>query len=202
MQHIQFKTDQGEIKGRVKEVRGRAVTVTPHARFAATAKITSVVTVGKEDLTGAETSRADLILDAFKGGDALLTSPFVRKIFFPDYDLRTLKWPRLPMTQPKIGFTHRPLNASQRRAVEKCLSNQEQDRHVVVIVSSARSSVLPQLTTGVSGSTRDRQNHRNRSSRSKLGLGAQIEHDLDHRPIECRGQERCGKTGRVRFPGF
>lgn len=135
IQHIQFNTDQGEIKGRVKQVLGKAAKVVPHTQLTAAPKVTSVVTIGKEDLTGAESSRADLILNAFKGGDALLSSPFVRKIFFPGYNLQTLRWPNLPRTQPRIRFTYRQLNGSQQRAVEKCLSNEEKDRHVVVIVN-------------------------------------------------------------------
>ena len=137
LQRIRLKTDKGDIKGHVSKVQGRAVKVTPHSQF--TAKIKSVVTVGKDALTGAETSRADLILDTFKGQGPLLSSPFVRKIFFPGYLLHTLKWPPLPMSRPMINFTYRPLNLSQRRAVEKCLSNKEEDRHVVVVVSSTSS---------------------------------------------------------------
>ena len=93
-----------------------------------------MVTVGKDEPTGAEATRAGLILGAFKGSDSLFTSPFVRKVFFPNYPLHTLKWPELPTTQPEIGFTYRPLNKSQRKAVEKCLSNQEADRQVVIVV--------------------------------------------------------------------
>ena len=135
LQHIRFETDQGQIKGDVKQVQGRAVRVAPRTQF--TAKIKSVVTVGKEDLTGAEANRADLILGAFKGSDVLFSSPFVRKVFFPKYPLDTLEWPELPTTQPKITFTYRDLNKSQRKAVEKCLSNKEADRHVVIVVSSS-----------------------------------------------------------------
>jgi Cdc6-like AAA superfamily ATPase len=50
-----------------------------------------------------------------------------------------LKWPELPTSQPKINFTYRQLNISQRKAVEKCLSNKEEDRHVVIVVSSTPS---------------------------------------------------------------
>lgn len=132
-QHIRFKTDEGEIKGHVSNVQGRAVKVTPHAQV--TTKINSVVTIGKGELTGSEVSRADLILDAFKGSDLVLSSPFVRKIFFPSFPFNTLKWPKLPDTQPKIDFTYRELNTSQRKAVEKCLSNKEEDRHVIIVVS-------------------------------------------------------------------
>ena len=121
----------------MSNVQGRAVKVTPHAQF--TAKIKSVVTIGKDGLTGAEASRAGLILDAFKGSESLLSSPFVRKIFFPGYPLDTLKWPKLPATQPTINFTYRPLNDSQRKAVERCLSNKEEDRHVVIVVSTTSS---------------------------------------------------------------
>ena len=114
-------------------VQGKAVQVTPHAQV--TTQIKSVVTIGKDELTGAEASRADLILGVFKGSDSLLSSPFVRKIFFPRYPFHTLKWPELPATQPNINFTHRELNGSQREAVERCLSSKEQDRHVVIVVS-------------------------------------------------------------------
>ena len=124
----------------MKEVHGKAVKVTPYSQFAVTAKITSVVTIGKDELTGAETSRADLILDAFQGGDLLLSVPFVRKIFFPGYNLRTLKWPDLPKTRAEITFTYRQLNTSQKKAVEKCLSNEEEDRHVIIIVHSTSLS--------------------------------------------------------------
>ena len=133
-QHIRLKTDQGDIKGHVSKVQGRTVKVTPHSQF--TAKITSVVTIGKEELNGAETSRANLILNTFKGYDNLLSSPFIRRIFFPGYPLHTLKWPTLPTSQPRINFTYRPLNSSQQKAVERCLSNKEEDRHVIIVVSS------------------------------------------------------------------
>jgi len=116
----------------VKKVQGRAVKITPHTQF--TAKIESVVTIGKDELTGSEASRAALVLSTFKGLDPLLSSPFVRKIFFPDYPLDALKWPKLPATQPEIDFVYRTLNESQKKAVEKCLSNKEEDRHVVIVV--------------------------------------------------------------------
>ena len=118
-------------------VQGRAVRVTPLSEFSA--KIKSVATVGKEGSTPAEANRADLILETFKGSDCLLSSPFVRKIFFPGYPLHTLQWPRLPTTQPMITFASQRLNKSQQRAVRKCLSNKEQDRHVVIVVSSTPS---------------------------------------------------------------
>jgi hypothetical protein len=175
--------------------------VTAHAQFDPTAIITSVVTVGKDDLTGAETSRASLILDAFKGGDALLTTPFVRKIFFPDYPLETLKWPALPKTQPKVNFTHRQLNESQQKAVEKCLSNKEEDRHVVIVVSSFPS--LPYLISPrVSGAARDRQNHCDCRHSPKQGHRALGKYNLDHRTVKRRGQERRREIGRIRFLGF
>ena len=141
----------------MKKVQGRAVRVTPQAQF--TAKIKSVVTVGKEELTGAEVSRAGLILDAFKGSDTLFSSPFVRKVFFPKYPLDTLKWPELPTTQPKISFTYRDLNKSQRKAVERCLSNKEADRHVVIVVRST-SPFYILISRWVSGAARDRKDHR------------------------------------------
>lgn len=158
LQHIRFKTDKGDIKGHVNTVQGRAVKVTPHAQF--TAPIKSVVTIGKEGLTGAEANRADLILDAFRGFNSLLSSPFVRKIFFPGYPLDTLKWPKLPSTKPKINFTYRSLNESQRKAVEKCLSNKEEDRHVVIVVSSSSSFSFP-ISRWIQGPARDGKDHCN-----------------------------------------
>ena len=135
-QHIRFETDQGRFKGYVKEVSGKSIKVTPKTTFSETAKILSVATVGKEGLSQPEVIRASLVLSAFKGADTLLSSPFVRKIFFPDYPLSTLKWPEVPTTQPNVNFTHRELNEAQKKAVEKCLSNKEEDRHVVIVVSS------------------------------------------------------------------
>ena len=185
----------------MSDVQGRAVTVTPHAQFAPAVKITSVVTIGKDELTDAENCRAGLILDAFKGGNALLTSPFVRKIFFPDYPLESLKWPALPTTQPKVNFTYRQLNESQQIAVEKCLSNREEDRHVVVIVSPT-SSLSCLISPRSSGTSRDRQDHCNRSYGSEQDRGAWIKYNLGHRTIKRCGQERRGEIGRIRFLRF
>jgi len=166
-----------------------------------TAKIKSVITVGKEELTGAEANRASLILGAFKGSDSLFTSPFVRKVFFPNYPLDTLKWPELPTTQPEISFTYRPLNKSQRKAVEKCLSNQEADRHVVIVVSSS-SSFYFLISQWVLGATGDRKDHCHCRRRSEQGRRASIEYNLGHRTIERRSQECRREIGRFRFFGL
>jgi hypothetical protein len=136
LQHLRFETDQGKFKGQVKKVSGKSVRATSQTQFSGTAKIVSVITVGKEGLTDAGMSRAGLLLGAFQGEGFLFSSPFVRKIFFPDYPLHTLKWPKLPKSQPKIEFAYKRLNASQKKAVKKCLSNEEKDRHVVIVVSS------------------------------------------------------------------
>jgi regulator of nonsense transcripts 1 len=153
----------------VSHVQGRAVKVTPHKKV--TAKIKSVITIGKEELTGAEASRAGLILEAFKGSDSLLSSPFVRKIFFPNFPLHTLKWPNLPKSQPKNTFTHRPLNVSQQKAVERCLSNKEVDRHVVVVVSPTSWFSLP-ISRRVLGAARDWEDHCDRRHCSEQGRRA------------------------------
>ena len=198
LQHIRFNTDQGKIKGLVKHVNGRAVRVTAYAQ--PNTNIRSVVTIGKEGLTAAEASRASLVLGTFKASDSLLASPFVRKIFFPGYPLHTLRWPKLPTTQPNINFTYRQLNESQRKAVVRCLSNKEEDRHVVIIVSSISSSSLPRLT--ISGTTRDREDHSDRCSCSEQNRRAQIECGLGYRTIECRSQERRGEIGGIRILGL
>ena len=176
----------------MNSAEGRAVTVTPYTQFAA--NITTVATIGKEAPTGAEASRAGLILDAFKGSDSLLASPFVRKVFFPGYPLHTLKWPKLPVSQPSINFTYRQLNESQREAVERCLSNREEDRHVVIIVRSTSFS-FP-ISQRASGAARDRKDYGDRRGRSEQGRGAQVERGLGHRTVKRRSQERCGEIGR------
>ena len=183
----------------MKKVNGKAVRVIPHAKF--NAKIRSVVTVGKEELTVAEATRASLVLDAFKGSDSLLSSPFVRKIFFPNYPLHKLKWPELPGTQPKVDFAYRKLNESQRRAVEKSLSNKEGDRHVIIVVSSTPSFSIP-LSRWVSGATGYGQDHCNRRGCSEHGQRAQVKHSLGHCTIQRRSQERCGEICRIRFLGL
>ena len=183
----------------MKSVKGRAVTVTPQAQFSA--NIESVATIGKEGLTGAELSRAGLILDAFKGSDSLLSSPFVRKIFFPGYPLDTLKWPELITTQPTINFAYRKLNESQRKAVERCLSNKEEDRHVVIVVSSTSSFTFP-TSRWAQGTARDRQDYGDRRRRLEQDRRAQIKHGLGHRTVERRSQERCREIGRLRILGL
>ena len=185
----------------MKEVSGKSVKVTPRTTFSETAKIFSVATVGKEGLSQPEVIRASLVLSAFKGSDALVSSPFVRKIFFPDYPLSTLKWPELPTTQPNVNFTHLELNEAQKMAVEKCLSNKEEDRHVVIVVGSI--SGFPYVTSRrLLGTARDRQDHGNRSRYSEQGQRTQIKYNLGHRTVKCCSQERCGETGGIRFRGF
>lgn len=157
--------------------------------------------MGKEELTGAEATRASLVLDAFKGLDSLLSSPFVRKIFFPDYPLHRLKWPELPGTQPEIDFAYRKLNESQRRAVEKSLSNKEEDRHVLIVVSSTPSFSFP-LSRWASGATGYRQDHRNCRRCSEHGQRAQVKYSLGHCTIQRRGKERCGEICRLRLLGL
>ena len=173
-QHIRFKTDQGKIKGHVRDVTGKAVTVSSYSQFPSTAQITSVATIGKEGLTDAGSSRAGLILMTFQGRDVLLSSPFVRKIFFPEHPLDNLKWPQLPLTQPNVNFTYRQLNTSQRKAVEKCLSNSEEDRHVVIIVSQTPLLPSPYLILSVSGATGYREDDCNRRNHPQPDGRAQI----------------------------
>ena len=122
------------MKGHVRRVRGKAAVVAADFEFNPTATIRSVITIGKGPLTAAKMTRANLVLDAFEGGDSLLSSPFVRKIFFPDHPIHMLEWPKLPAALPVIEFTRIRLNDAQERAVEKCSSNEEKDRHVVIIV--------------------------------------------------------------------
>ena len=72
----------------------------------------------------------------------------------------------MPPTQQKVNFTYRQLNTSQRKAVEKCLSNSEEDRHVVIIVSQTLSFPFPSLIQRVSGSAGYREDNRNRRNGS------------------------------------
>ena len=198
-QHIHFKTDKGDFKGHVSGVSGKAARVIPYSQF--NAQIKSVITVGKEQLNDAEATRASLVLDAFRGGDSLLSSPFVRKLFFPGYPLHTLKWPQLPTSQPEIEFTYRQLNESQRMAVEKCLSNEEEDRHVVIVVSST-PSFPPLVSRRVLGAARNWKDHCDRCRPSQQDRRALFKYSLDYCPFERRGQERCREIGRIRIHGF
>ena len=72
----------------------------------------------------------------------------------------------MPPTQPRVNFTYRELNTSQRKAVEKCLSNNEEDRHVVIIVSQTPSFTFPYLIPRISGAARYREDNRNRRNGS------------------------------------
>lgn len=123
---LQFETAKGKVDGRATTVRGKAVKVTVSKNIDA---IKSVVTIGKEDPTNAESRRSIIVLEAFKGSDSLFRSPSVRKMFFPSFPTSQLVWPSaLPGPTPVVNFPYRDLNPSQRAAVEFCLCRTEKRR--------------------------------------------------------------------------
>lgn len=195
-------TDQGIMEGCVERAKGKSVRIVPQTGdFDTTAVIRFVTTVGKEGLTTAGKSRANLVLVTFQGSDVLLTSPFVRMVFFPDFPLYELDWPELPPFEPSINLAHLSLNVGQIEAIEKCLSNEEDDRLVVVIVSSI-TRLLLLFSRRVSGTSGYRQDYRDRGCNSQQDRSRRIKYYLGYCTVECRGQERCGEISRVRFQGF
>ena len=92
--------------------------------------IVSVSTIGKEDMTYAEIARQGIILYVLQGRTSLLSHPFFQSIWLPN---ERIAWPEQDGTtdEPPIHFP-RPLNQSQRTAVKKILSSDDNSRVVMI----------------------------------------------------------------------
>ncbi|KII85038.1 hypothetical protein PLICRDRAFT_116758 [Plicaturopsis crispa FD-325 SS-3] len=118
------------VKGRPITVQGRAATIGVQGTFNGS-KIKSVTTNGKEGNTTAEALRAHVVLDAMKGTQSILAHAFVRKIWLPT---ESVLWPtsRVPRRLMPLQFKNRPLNGSQKLAVNAILSISEEHRITVI----------------------------------------------------------------------
>ncbi|KAH7922887.1 hypothetical protein BV22DRAFT_973466, partial [Leucogyrophana mollusca] len=130
-QTIQIKTDKSAtVTGRAKKVEGRGARIAVEGPVIGT-KIVSITTFGKEEPTHAEAQREMVVLYALQRRVSLSSQPFFQAIWLP-----TEKpiWPTLPArrSKPIIYTPSQALNTSQDLAVQKILSDHDQDRIVVI----------------------------------------------------------------------
>lgn len=93
--------------------------------------ITSIETRGRDGPTMADQAREAAMLRALQGKDNLFANPFLQYIFKPSDDFT---WPETFPTSDTIPdiVSARPLNDSQRQAVEALLSNTDQTRITII----------------------------------------------------------------------
>ncbi|KAI6108081.1 P-loop containing nucleoside triphosphate hydrolase protein [Pisolithus sp. B1] len=127
----QIETRKGvQMRGRAIHVNGREAQIEVMGSLHDD-KIKSVTTIGKEDLTFAETCRENVISAILREESTLLSHPFVRAIWFPGHQVWWLPSSHL---KPKIPIccANLEINPSQERAVEKILSAENADRLVLI----------------------------------------------------------------------
>ncbi|KAI6123262.1 hypothetical protein EV401DRAFT_1288005 [Pisolithus croceorrhizus] len=130
-QFLQIETRSGvQVPGRAIHVKGRKAQVEVLGSLHGD-EIKSVTTIGKADLTSAETARENAIFAILKGESTLLSHPFVKAIWFPGH---LIWW--LPSGYPKlktpICCANLEVNPSQERAIEKILSVSDADRLALI----------------------------------------------------------------------
>ena len=117
------------VSGQIGAAFGRNVTLKTDSSLEGRI-IKSITTEGPDGPTNANQQRAYAVLRALQGGE-LLQNPFLRYIFQPSAEL---EWPEtFPTvdTLPNI-VTTRPLNDSQRRAVEHMLLQTDETRMTMI----------------------------------------------------------------------
>lgn len=96
-----------------------------------------MTTFGKEDLTAAEALKEDVVLKALQGTIELTQHPFFCSIWTPSLGI---SWPPLvqdgsthpPGSNPLIYYPNGALNASQDIAVQRIISEADEDRVVLI----------------------------------------------------------------------
>ncbi|KAG1821662.1 uncharacterized protein BJ212DRAFT_1203569, partial [Suillus subaureus] len=118
------------ITGRAERIDGKQAHINVQGVKNASGKILSVTTIGKEDLTAAESAREDVVLKALQGTITLTEHPFFCSIWAPSLNI---PWP--PLHAPTASLVHYPdgqLNPSQYEAVERIISQADRDRVLLV----------------------------------------------------------------------
>ncbi|KAJ7475948.1 hypothetical protein FB451DRAFT_263303 [Mycena latifolia] len=122
-QHIEiYDKDRRIVSGKVQKVNGRAAHIVLDVNSNLPPGKIKMVTVGKEAPTAAEAQRTDIVLKALQGTSTIADTPFFRTIWLPHE--RSVSPPGLlPSRAVPLHFPSRPLNNSQKTAVEAILSN-------------------------------------------------------------------------------
>ena len=115
--------------GRVCKIDGRSASIGINGPVKGD-KILSVTTIGKEDPTFAEFTREDIILKALQHKTNIFSIPFFQALWLPN---ESLVWPKSKgeRTVQPVQLS-RGLNPSQLAAVERILSDEDDDRIVVI----------------------------------------------------------------------
>ena len=115
--------------GRARKVDGRSASIGINGPVKGD-KILSVTTIGKGDPTFAEVTREDIILKTLQHKTNIFSVPFFQSLWLPN---EPLVWPK--SKGQKIVHPvqlSRDLNSSQLTAVERILSDEDDDRIVVI----------------------------------------------------------------------
>ncbi|EPT05583.1 hypothetical protein FOMPIDRAFT_41042, partial [Fomitopsis schrenkii] len=127
--HMEFSLADGTTKttsGRVTEAEGKSAKISVRKTVASTARLTKVVTIGKEPLTAAEAEREQIVLSVLQQKMSFFDIPLVRRIFFE----------RVVRSAQRSSYTchlaGRCLNESQAAAVERVISDDPIDQMCLV----------------------------------------------------------------------
>lgn len=126
---MEGKAATSQVVGRTRKVDGRNVRINVNGPVQGN-KILSVTTVGKEDLTNAESTREGIVLEALQCKSNILSNPFFQALWLPG---ERPVWPEYKQQRaPLHVYPSCKLNTSQRAAVEKILSDKDDDRIVTI----------------------------------------------------------------------
>lgn len=121
-------------QGRTTRQAGKAAQISLNKSVPANGQIKNVYTIGREELTHAESERELVALQVLQCRSAFFSKTLVRRIFVgcSGKTLQTRSAKRRAPPAPPILFPGRPLNASQTAAVRRILSKSSDDRVCLV----------------------------------------------------------------------
>ncbi len=121
----------------------------------------SINTIGREDPTSAESLRTNILLKVIQNANAFMDLPFVRDLWPPKKPSELLKPTSKELLKPifpkpvPIAFNSRPLNGSQKTAVEAILSEKYSRRLVLIHgpPGTGKTTVIAAAVVSISAST-------------------------------------------------
>ncbi|KAG1817481.1 P-loop containing nucleoside triphosphate hydrolase protein [Suillus subaureus] len=135
-QVIHIETQKGDrlstIAGHARHINGRQAQIDVKGAIHASGKVLRVTTIGKEDLTAAESYREFVVLKALQGTIMLTHFPFFCSIWAPSLKI---SWPPLTGGTSSPSFVYDPsgtLDHSQYEAVERIISQADRDRVLLI----------------------------------------------------------------------
>ncbi|KAG2744875.1 hypothetical protein P692DRAFT_20742909 [Suillus brevipes Sb2] len=118
------------VTGRAKQIDGKQAHINIDGEVHASSKVLTVTTVGKGDLTAAESYKEDVVLKALQGTITLTEHPFFCSIWAPSLNV---SWPSQDTSITSvIDYPDSKLNSSQSVAVERIISQSDTDRVLLI----------------------------------------------------------------------